>query len=377
MHIPFCPNPRCRYHHHKPACAGDVFRPYGSYATAAHGVVTRYRCRECKRTFSRQTFRVDYYTKRRISYREVTKRLVSCESQRAIARALGISHASVRNRIARQARQDIARLLELLPLATCKEPFVADGLESFCYAQDFPTHYTVLAGSKSQFLYGFTYATLRRKGRMTAAQKRRCKRLKPVYQRIVAPLSESFTALCEQLVRLCAEAAADRIVQDTDEHPAYRRAISAHPVLSAWRRCERYVHRTTSSKLPRTAANPLFAANYLDREIRKDLHEHARETVCFARNAPASLERFVVYAAYHNFEKRYRINQPPTDTTTHGEVAGIPREEIRAVTHRYRRTRAFASKLPLWGVFEEVWFRKAPTAFKTTPEYLPKHCKAA
>jgi len=376
MYIPFCPNPRCHYHHHKSKRSEQLFVSHGSYPTRAHGVVPRYRCLCCRRTFSRQTFRIDYYTKRRFSYHAIVQRLAAGESQRAIARALGATHATVRNRIGRKARQDLARMLELLPLATLREPFVADGLESFCYSQDFPTHFTVLAGGKSQLLYGFSYATLRRKGRMTGAQRQRVKRLKELYRMLVKPLSESFGEVCELLVRLAAERSADRLILDTDEHSAYRRALGSHPVLRSWRRCRRFTHRTTSSKQPRTHANRLFAANYLDREMRKDLHEHARETVCFARNAAASAERFIVYAAHHNFEKRFRINQPLADTTTHAQVAGIPAQRIASVSHYYRRMRAFASKVPLWGTFATVWYRRLPTAFKYDAEYLPLHCRA-
>jgi hypothetical protein len=58
-------------------------------------------------------------------------------------------------------------------------------------------------------------------------------------------------------------------------------------------------HRFPSTA-PRTTGNPLFAVNYADREIRKDLAEHRRETVCFARSAAMSMARLWVYVADHN-----------------------------------------------------------------------------
>ncbi len=41
----------------------------------------------------------------------------------------------------------------------------------------------------------------------------------------------------------------------------------------------------------RTYANPLFASNYLGREIRKDQANHRREPTCYSRNPANSMSR--------------------------------------------------------------------------------------
>ena len=55
---PFCPHPDCSQHTDpKPR----FFRPHGSYrAKCRPWRIPRYACRTCRRTFSRQTFRMDY-----------------------------------------------------------------------------------------------------------------------------------------------------------------------------------------------------------------------------------------------------------------------------------------------------------------------------
>ena len=109
---PFCPNVDCSHHRHDQECATPPlspteerqwYAPAGYYSTKAFGRVRRFRCRSCGQYFSAQTFSLDYFIKRPVSYETVFRRIV---------------------------------------------------------------------GSRSQFLYGFDYAHLQRKGRMTEEQKR-------------------------------------------------------------------------------------------------------------------------------------------------------------------------------------------------------------
>ncbi len=79
----------------------------------------------------------------------------------------------------------------------------------------------------------------------------------------------------------------------------------------------RLIHRRVDSRAPRTTSNPLFPVNYMDREFRKDLAEHVRETVRFARNVNHSMERLWVYLLSHNLFKRFRINDPVAVDRTH------------------------------------------------------------
>ena len=51
--------------------------------------------------------------------------------------------------------------------------------------------------------------------------------------------------------------------------------------LKALKAQGRYRHLRVSSRVPRTRLNPLFAVNYIDRQLRKDLDEHVRETCVF------------------------------------------------------------------------------------------------
>ena len=170
---PFCASRRCRCH------AGVHAHPYidyiawGSYSTKAFGEVQRFRCTVCGKTFSEQTFRPNYYAKRVLSYEDIVRRLSSCESLSAIARAHGASTDTISNRISRAARQVLAFESEQSSTRRPNENLAADGFESFCRSHYFPNNITLLVGSASQFVYAADHATLRRKGRMTKDQKAR------------------------------------------------------------------------------------------------------------------------------------------------------------------------------------------------------------
>ena len=56
----------------------------------------------------------------------------------------------------------------VLPL---REDLAADGLESFSVSRYYPNHVNIIAGSESEFIYELGLTVLRRKGRMTAAQR--------------------------------------------------------------------------------------------------------------------------------------------------------------------------------------------------------------
>ena len=94
--------------------------------------------------------------------------------------------------------------------------------------------------------------------------------------------------------------------------------------------------------------------NTFDRSVRNDLAEHVRETIRFARSVTASVERFALYAHWHNFRKPASINEAQRDDSTHGEHAGIPPDAIRSQ-------------------LREVWLRVHPTSFRSSSDYLPRY----
>lgn len=389
---PFCPNPACRRHHgtnHPPeATGGSTSGRYGErwfirkgfYTSRRSGRVRRFRCRLCGTGFSEQTFSLDYFAKRTVSYRRVEEMVCSTASLRDIARALHCSLGTVSNRISRLARQAMAVHSEYLRDFTPAEPLVADGFESFVYSQFFPNNINLLITADSQLLLGATYCTIRRKGSMTEAQKRRRTELEKLFRPPGGGIKHAFGELLDEALPLVdrKQRGSGVVELRTDEKREYRWALTDHSYYRVLRLEGRLVHRTVSSRAARTVRNPLFAVNYFDREIRKDLANHVRETVCFARNVNAAMERLWIYAVRHNLVKRYRERQPRRDTSTHASVAGIAEATIRRVQRQYFTRRAFFSKIAgLPASLVLLWRRQLETPLHPEGAYLlPRYAVA-
>ena len=286
---------------------------------------------------------------------------------------MGISPDSVQNRLERLARQALGVHASLLPLIGAHEAVCVDGFVSFDVSQYFPSEVTISITSDSRFVIDLSQANRRRSGAMTAAQRRHAIQIyagSPLEQ---CGVSRTFREVLDSLSILKPRAKFVPLVITTDEKPDYMRALDRHPLFRTQNEEHRVIHQTINSHLPRTFANPLFASNYLDREIRKDLANHHRETACFSRNVANGLCHLAAYLFYHNYIKRFRIKAPCFDKTLHAEAAGIPRAMIDKVLSGYFSERYFYSRVKLLPTFQRIWTKQSPTPCKKNPEYVPAY----
>ena len=170
----FCPNKSCSAHRLTPTNSSWFYR-HGYHLTKAFGQVARYKCRLCGKTFSDQTFLLNYWLKKHTDFASLGREINSSSSSNFIARHHHLSADSMRIRHDRLARNSLFLQSFLTESTSIDEPLVADGLESFVQNQFFPINLNILIGKDSQFLYYFTESHSRRKGTTTAAQKRRMK----------------------------------------------------------------------------------------------------------------------------------------------------------------------------------------------------------
>lgn len=371
---PFCPNPHCRYHTLAPREAQWFYRR-GSYHTAAFGEVARFSCRLCGKTFSRQSFHLDYYVKRPLDYRRIKDRLTAGSGLRAIGRSLSISHHSIANRIGRLARQGLAVNATLLadPDFHPTEDLVADGFESFVADQWHPNNIHLLVGSESQCLYRFDYAHLRRKGRMSERQRRQ----RPFRERAErgkgVSIGESFSRIVSAVEDLFARSFSSSMALYSDCKSEYLAPIRASPLLGKLEAAGLFRHIRISSHLPRTLHNPLFPVNYLDREIRLRSADHVRETLQFSRSVATSLERLAVFQLQHNFFKPYRVDKPELKKLTHAEVAGVHPQRIQRTLGRLFQWRAFYSRVNLSSSEDLIWRRGVGNTDRPDRSYRPAY----
>ena len=288
---PCCPNERCAFHWGATTSWRWVRNGFFRHRSLPHRV-QRFRCVDCGRHFSEQTFRATYWLK----YPELIERifadLVACAGYRQIARKYEVSPQTVALHASRLGRHCLLLHGRLCPEGPIAEPLVLDSFQSFEFSQYHPTLFHLVAGQHSHFLYGFTDSELRRSGRMTARQKRRRADLERTLGR---PDPRSIQREVARLLAIVAPQP-QRLVLHTDEHQDYPRARGDLPHLDV-------EHHTVSSRAARTSRNPLFAINLLDLLIRHSGANHKRETIAFSKRRQSAAARLWVFLVWRNYGK--------------------------------------------------------------------------
>jgi transposase-like protein len=346
---PFCPNQGCGFHRDP---RGWRYKRKGFFARRSPPArIQRYRCSHCRRSFSSQTYSTSYWLKRPDLPRALFLRLLSCSAYRQIARDLGVSPTTVLRQTERLGRHCLLFHEQLRPKTPPAEPLVVDGFETFEASQYAPVHFHTAAGSESHYFYAFTDSELRRKGRMTAAQRRR----RELRERTLGrPDPKSIEREMAALVALVVPPGAAAVVR-SDEHPAYPRA---------WRRLfdRRIRHETTASAAPRTPCNPLFAANLLDLLIRHSSANHKRETIAFSKRRQSAAERLAVLLVWRNYLKSF--SERKRDATPAQRI-GLTNQRLSV--EEVLAERLFPSRIELPERLARYYWRLTPTRGLAAP----------
>ena len=208
---------------------------------------------------------------------------------------------------------------------------------------------------------------------MTDEQKQRREELELIYRADPKGIERSFDQLFTYVCHLICDGHNRAVRVATDEHKAYSRAERRNLAIKALRIQKRYSRIQVSSKEERTYTNPLFSVNYLDRQLRKDMAENVRETVCFGRNVNRAMDRLVVYLTYHNLKKPFR--EVKKKLYSHAEVAGLSKREVGSLLYGLFSRRVYFSHLKPEEKLKRMWERRYLTPLKAKPEYLPLHVR--
>lgn len=346
----------------------------GSHDTKTFGRVPRFRCKACERTFSTQTFSIDYYSKMKLNYVDIYTKINSGTGIRTIARDMRVKPESIINRINRMGRTAVILNQFIISQIDVREHMVLDGIQNFCFSQFFPDNYTIIVGKKSQFVYDCDYATIRRGGRMTDSQKKRRDELSKIFKASVSSVYDSFGRLLDSIDLFTANRQ-NILILYTDMKYDYVKAINNwSDRISGYFKSGMWIHERTSSKLPRTIWNPLFSVNYMDREFRKDMAGLTRETVQFPKNVCNAMLRMYLYMFDHNIRKPYRINNSTPWSFKHSSAAGLSNEDRQKITKdfffkRYFLPRGFKLSESAKKTINREWI----TPLKEKPEKLWKY----
>jgi transposase-like protein len=250
-----CPHPGC------PAPGGTCFRYrlHGRFRRACDGrSVQRFRCGSCRRTFSVQSFRLDYRLRKPHLHLELIGLFASKVTHRQSARVLHCTRRTVARRLEllgphcrRFHRRMLARTRSREGLLG---PFQLDELETFEHSRRLaPVTLPVLIGRRSYFVVDLESAALPCRGGLSPADRKRKEereaRLGPRRSGSRRAVSDCFKTLAKVHTPLIP------VVVETDCKATYPKILRAHFG-------ERLVHQRTSSKLKRDYANPLFPINH-------------------------------------------------------------------------------------------------------------------
>jgi len=336
---PHCPRSHCRFHG---SPVGWRWIRHGSFSRQCEPRrIPRFRCCHCRATFSTQTFSTTYSLNRPEPLEPIAHRLLASSGYRQIAREARCAPPTVMGLAARLGRHALLLLHAHRLQGAIQEPIVIDGFESFAFSQYHPLHLNVAVGAHSHFVYGFTFAALRRKGRMTLKQRHRRSQLEHLHGR---PDPKALEHSVADLVRLAVPHPQPVTIR-SDEHPAYPRAF---------RRLDHSVwHECTPSVLARTHRNPLFPVNLLDLLLRHNSANHKRETIAFSKRHQSVIERGAWLLAWRNLVKPF--------SEQHG--GGTPAMRVGLTkgpwsVRRLLRERQFVSRVDLpesWRTYYGRW----------------------
>jgi transposase-like protein len=313
--------PRCPYRH----CSQHIspsdkfYKRHGSYhALCRPHPIPRFRCKSCKRTFSRQSFRADYRDHRPNLNQKLFRLLTSGIGLRQSARALGLSLRCTElkfRKLARHVRRLNLNLQNELPSHVSLQ---FDEFETFEGRRNTrPLSVPVLIERSTRFVIWAESAPIRPHGRMSRS---RLEAIENENERL-GPRRDTSARSVIRTMRRGADLLEKNavIALETDEKTSYpghaRTAFGEQQVI----------HSCTNSQLARMTWNPLFPINHTEAMLR-DLLGRVRRRSWLASKKRRYLDLGLqLWIAYRNLVRR-RFN---FDAQSPAQLLGAVNRRLR------------------------------------------------
>ena len=303
---PFCPNIDCERHTEP---RPRFFLRHGYYqARCRVEPVLRFRCRDCRRTFSSQTFRQDYRDRRPEVNERLFENLVSGIGYRQSARLLKLGVGAVQwkaRKLARYAGQLHANLCRKLPAGST---FVLDEEETYEHASIRTLTMPVLIEKDSWFVVATAVGPSRRLAAVGTARRRWQDHEEQKNGQRPDRSRECVVSVLRELDRRLDGAP---LVLRSDQKSSY--ATVAQEVFG-----ERVRHERTSGRDPRTVRNPLFPINTTLAMTRDNCGRLRRQSWLVTKKGAclqSQMHQFVVYRNY--VRKRFNRDKEPKSPAVH------------------------------------------------------------
>ena len=288
---PFCPHRDCA-RHAQPEPGFYVRHGHYRAKCRAHSI-PRFRCKTCRRTFSRQTFRHDYRDHKPHLNAPLLNLIASGVGIRQSARRLGLSRRATEFKLHKIGRHARRLNLNLRKELGAHASFHFDEFETFETERSTrPLSVPVLIESHSRYLVWAESATIRPRGKLTP---RRLQKIARAELRHGERKDRSRRAIQRTLER------GARLVPNASIVEFYTDEKSTYPGLArrAFGR-RRLVHSMTNSRVARTTWNPLFQVNHEEARMR-DLMSRLRRRSWLVSKRRRYLDLALqVHMAYRN-----------------------------------------------------------------------------
>ena len=271
---PCCPSLRC------PSQRSRLPRRIqrkGAYRRRCDGrLVPRFRCLHCRRSFSSQTFRLDYRLRKPWLNPTVAQLLCAKTTLRKMAEILGVDRKTIEARLelfGAHCRDFHESLLRRHRGRTggLRGAMMMDELETFERDRRLcPITVPVLIEKHSYFVVHVETAPLGPRGRLSEADQKRRERYEDRFGRRRSGSREAVRRTLQAWKEAAGPQGAVQI--ETDRKSSYRGLLrEVFPVGQPH-------HATHSSKAPRTYANPLFPINHTNALLRDSVSRLVRRS---------------------------------------------------------------------------------------------------
>jgi transposase-like protein len=311
---PCCPHPACPS---RSAALPFTWQRRGHFTRRCDGRrVQRFRCRACRRSFSTQTFRLDYRLQQPRLHLALFDELVSKVTLRQSARLRGASRKTIAHRLellGRLGEQFHRHMLQ----GACRRgglagTFQLDELETYETDRRLqPVTVPVLIERKSYFVLHTAVAPLAARGGLQPRDRERKLAREKLFgkrrsgsRRVVG---ESFDVL-QSVV-----AGRGPVVVQTDRKQSYASLLARRFGGRLW-------HERTSSREKRGYSNPLFPINHTLAMMRDGLSRLVRRTWAGAKRREKLGRHLWIWVLWRNYVRGITVGAP---RTTPAMAAGV------------------------------------------------------
>jgi len=274
-----------------PHCESPNPNAHGRYQRLSDGArVLRFRCLNCRRTFSEASYDVCFAQKKRHVNQPLWMLLVSGISLRRVSKILRISRTTSARKLLFLGRVAKRELKESLLHKAKLECVEFDDMETFEHSKCKPLSISLAVESGTRRILGFEVSQMPANGPLARVAKQRYGRRPD--QRLIGR---------KRLLRFVRKLSKRNVVIKSDENPHYPPLIRGifprgeHLRFKGRRGCV-----VGQGELKRGGFDPLFSLNHTAAMFRANVNRLFRRTWCTTKKRESLAAHLALYAIYHN-----------------------------------------------------------------------------